>query len=543
MKFRFLFLFMALSFSAFSQVLKYQDIPEDLDISRKQFREAFNEFVDQKEQRYDIVLPPLERIATEVEPVTWGRALQSVNISSWGRDFLLPAAIRQRVIDECGANKVVVITVDSGVDPTHPEYAWMKWLPESNYTGQEGRHWHGTHVMGIIYQMVAEVAAKHQNIEAKSAQILNVNGSGSFAWGVNMAKTETALFASRAAAGDGIIFNNSWGANIATFDPLEAEFEKSRKAGMIWIGAAGNAGQVMPGYPGQSTYFTSVASIDPNTKRSSFSTMNDSIDIAMPGSNILSTLPDGKQGNASGTSMASPFAAGLAVLAYGKYGKILQGENMNIYLRAIATDIIPIGRDFQTGYGVVYVTTMLNKNPCDVPGINCGGTPVPDPDPDPAPDPTPDPTPDPGESYVAGTNSGVFQMYWKRESEPSFRVLVVTDIQWQGISKGNETEAFKALQNQVTSYFSNRALVLTDAMLEWSAAKWTGRFLEIVSKINGFELEVESITAKDEFGNTYRASNSDVSPSASYANTFSTNEGLMVLLDLTGNQVKLVKRE
>jgi hypothetical protein len=217
--------------------------------------------------------------------------------------------------------------------------------------------------------------------------------------------------------------------------------------------------------------------------------------------------------------MASPFASAVAALAYGKYGPVLQGEAMNIYLRHIATDISPIGRDNQTGYGIVWITSMLDKDPCDVPGIDCDGTTPPDPDPDPIPDPDPTP-PTENLSYVAGISDGAFQMYWKRQSETQFRVMVFTDIEWQGIYKGTEADAHKAFSKEASLYFNNRALVLTDEMGEWSAAKWTGRFLEIISKINGAELEVESIVGRDENGNKYRAENSDIKSAV-----FSTPEG------------------
>ena len=503
-------IFAALSINA-QEIIKYKDLPAELqdNVSKKEYREVVK-IVEEREG--DFGLTPIEMIAYDVEPATFIRNGAPVQITSWGRDVLLPQSIRQRVINECGKYPVYLITVDSGVDTTHSEYRAVNFLPSANYTGQTGMHWHGTHVTGIHYQIIAEVNAVHNNFKFKNSQILNASGSGNFSSGINMVKSETALFSNAAANGTGVIFNNSWGADIPPYKPFDDEVAKSRQAGMIWLGAAGNAGRVVGGYPGSSPYFTSVAALSESLTRASYSTMNDSIDIAAPGSNINSTLPSNTQGKASGTSMASPFASAVAALAYGKYGPILQGEAMNIYLRHIATDISPTGRDNQTGYGIVWITSMLDKDPCDVPGIDCDGTtppPPPNPDPTPDPDPTP-PDEEPTISYVAGISEGAFQMYWKRQSDTQFRVMVFTEIEWQGIYKGPEGEAFKAFQKQVISYFNNRALVLTDEMGEWSAAKWTGRFLEIISKINGAELEVERIVGRDENGNKYRAENSDI---------------------------------
>jgi len=58
-----------------------------------------------------------------------------------------------------------------------------------------------------------------------------------------------------------------------------------------------------------------VSSIDAQSARSSFSNYGQGvIDVAAPGSSILSTIPGGRYGLKSGTSMASPHVAGVLAL-------------------------------------------------------------------------------------------------------------------------------------------------------------------------------------------------------------------------------------
>jgi subtilisin family serine protease len=115
------------------------------------------------------------------------------------------------------------------------------------------------------------------------------------------------------------ISNNSWGGggySQSLFDAIAA----AGAAGQLFVAAAGNSASdndVIPSYPASFALpnILSVASSDHNDSQSAFSNFGlNSVHLAAPGSSILSTLPGGGYGTASGTSMAAPHVSGVAAL-------------------------------------------------------------------------------------------------------------------------------------------------------------------------------------------------------------------------------------
>ena len=70
--------------------------------------------------------------------------------------------------------------------------------------------------------------------------------------------------------------------------------------------------------------------VDPRIKYayrlSDFSNYGSIVDVAAPGSDIFSTIPNQGYGSISGTSMASPMAAGVASLIYGAHPEYTASE-------------------------------------------------------------------------------------------------------------------------------------------------------------------------------------------------------------------------
>ncbi len=88
--------------------------------------------------------------------------------------------------------------------------------------------------------------------------------------------------------------------------------------GCLVVAAAGNNNSDEPQYPASYDNVLSVSATDKNDKRSSFSGYGKTVDIAAPGSNILTTGYKSIYTSESGTSFSSPIVAGAAALVWAK---------------------------------------------------------------------------------------------------------------------------------------------------------------------------------------------------------------------------------
>jgi thermitase len=204
---------------------------------------------------------------------------------------------------------------------------------------------HGTHVAGTAAASanngigVAGVAA---NSPLAICKALDRNGAGGVAGIANCINY--------LAANGAKVISMSLGSTADSTTLRNAIVAASRSA--LIVAASGNGGDGTPNYPAFYPEVVSVAATDNRDARASFSTFNADVEVAAPGVNILSTWNNGGYNVISGTSMATPHAAGVAAVIAGRYGT-QPPSFWRAKLDGAVDDLGAPGRDPQTGFGRV----------------------------------------------------------------------------------------------------------------------------------------------------------------------------------------------
>jgi len=162
---------------------------------------------------------------------------------------------------------------------------------------------HGTHCAGLA------CATTNNNI-----------GVASISWNLKILPLQATDLSGGVIYGfDGIIYAAENGADVisnswVTYFYSQANHEVITYAiglGSIIVAAASNANQFSNRYPADFPGVISVAAVNSNDEKASFSNYGPNICISSPGVALLSTKPNDEYQYMSGTSMATPLSAGL----------------------------------------------------------------------------------------------------------------------------------------------------------------------------------------------------------------------------------------
>ncbi len=314
---------------------------------------------------------------------------------------------------------VVVASLDSGVDVTHPDLA-ARWRGGSDsWFDPYGQHpttptdltGHGTATMGVIVGGDAGGTSIGMAPGATwiAAKIFNDSGTA----------TATAIHAAfqwvldpdgnPATADAPQVVNNSWafgfpGCNLA-FQP---DLQALRAAEIVPVFAAGNYGpggstSVSPAnYPEALAVGATKATdvIDATSGRGPSACGEASTaypEVVAPGVGIRTADLFGLYQSATGTSLAAPHVAGALALLLSAHPGVSAASQVSA-LTSSALDLGALGPDNTYGYGrldALGADTMLGGGPSPSPSPSQSPSPDPSPIPSPIPSPSPDPSPIP----------------------------------------------------------------------------------------------------------------------------------------------------
>ena len=135
----------------------------------------------------------------------------------------------------------------------------------------------------------------------------------------------------------------------------------SNGKGAVLVAAAGNHGGYTTVYPAGYSEVISVAATDATDGWWGGSNRNADVEVAAPGVEILTTTLDGGYANGTGTSAATPYAAGVAALMRYQYPG-MTATGVKYWLGWATDDLGEPGRDSYYGFGRVNLCKAMAGN-------------------------------------------------------------------------------------------------------------------------------------------------------------------------------------
>jgi subtilisin len=225
-----------------------------------------------------------------------------------------------------------IAVLDTGIDLTHPDFQGGKVVDSQSFVpGQsvQDGHSHGTHCAGTAAGPKVAASGRRYGVAYGAkllvGKVLSDSGSGSSGQvlaGINWAIDKGAT-----------VVSMSLGSGVALGQLPHTYYEEAALRALnnnvLIVAAAGNSGPSAPvGSPANAPSVLAVAALDQNLDVASFSCRGlngagGEVNVAAPGVATYSAVPvdKGSYGVKSGTSMATPHAAGIVAMRAQQSGK------------------------------------------------------------------------------------------------------------------------------------------------------------------------------------------------------------------------------
>lgn len=232
----------------------------------------------------------------------------------WGFEAMKVDALYE-IIRNAGPaprKRALIAILDTGVDAKHEDLAGnYRSLNEADDNDPKG---HGTHCAGIAGAVsnngkgVASFSFQQPYVELASIKVLNAAGMGSQRSIIN------GILKAADAGADVISLSLGGLSNQKRERAYQKAVAYAKRKNSIVVAAAGNSNRNAKNYvPAGVDGVISVSAVDQQLQRAVFSNYVTDLKmgVAAPGVAIYSTIPGNRYSTFSGTSMATPYVAGL----------------------------------------------------------------------------------------------------------------------------------------------------------------------------------------------------------------------------------------
>lgn len=295
---------------------------------------------------------------SEVSRVEQNRylAVSEGNTQSFFVDVLPAAYHRQAALDLIGVtrigsmvrgNGVVVAVLDTGVSPHYglgvdliPGYNAFLNNDQSDDVASgvdtngdgvvDARVGHGTMVAGLVH------------LVAPGARILPIKVLDSDGYGDAYTIAKGIRYATSRGAQ---VINLSLSSPVDSHD-IEEAIEHARERGIVIVASVANNGQRRDLFPASYHGVIAVTATDMNDHRAPFADYASYVDLCAPGVDVVGLLPDGRFGQASGTSFSAAMVSGAAALVVRSLGPSWSSWQVRNALNGGAVDIGSLNAGF-----------------------------------------------------------------------------------------------------------------------------------------------------------------------------------------------------
>lgn len=250
---------------------------------------------------------------------------------------------------------IKIAVIDSGIS-RHEDLKLAGGVSTVDYTqSYNDDQGHGTHVAGIIGGLNNGYGVKGVAYDAQLYAVKAFDADG-------QAFVSDMIEGINWSVANGMDIINLSAGSQTDSSAFKAAADKAYDSGLLIVAAAGNDGDSTGkrdtvDFPARYPSVIAVGAVDRYSRRTEFSSTGSSVEVAAPGDRILSTYTGNQYAYLSGTSMATPYAAGELALIKEAYPSLGNKELRQVLINH-TRDAGPAGKDPYYGYGIIRASSF-----------------------------------------------------------------------------------------------------------------------------------------------------------------------------------------